>query len=150
VKAACVYNFAKFVDWPAETLPADGTFVIGVLGTDPLTRAIEESLGGKTVLDRRIVVRAVRDAADAARCQILFVASSEESALPRLVAELEGTPTLTISDGERLAERGVMIAFVTRARKVRFEINLDSAERSRLKLSSQLLKLATQVVSRPS
>ena len=143
VKAAFLYNFAKFVDWPSESLPADGTFTVCVLGPDPFGRVLDETLEGKTVLGRRIVIRRTFRAEEAVRSQIVFIGSEAE--IPHAATALAGQPTLTVGDGEGLAERGVMIAFRTRQRKVRFEINLERAEAARLKLSSQLLKLALLV-----
>lgn len=144
VKAAFLYNFAKFVEWPEASLPTDGTFVLGVLGSDPFGRALEE-LDGRTVLGRRIVVRRYEREEDAAACQILFISSSEEERLPAILAALLRKPVLTVSDGDGWAERGVIINFKTRQSKIRFEINLERAEMSRLRMSSQLLKLASLV-----
>jgi len=143
VKAAFLFNFAKYVEWPAEALPADGTFTICVLGPDPFGRALEETLEGKSVLGRRIVIRRTTRLEDVERAQIVYVGAEQE--LSRVAAALAGTPVLVVADGEGLAERGAIIAFRTRQRRVRFEINLEKAEASRLKLSSQLLKLARLV-----
>jgi len=146
VKAAFLFNFAKFVEWPADALPADGTFVIGVAGADPFQRALRD-LEGASVAGRRLVVRRWTRLEEAPACQILFISASEEERLPAILQRIGGRPILTVGDADGFAARGVMINFRTREQKIRFEINLASAEAAGLKLSSQLLKLATLVTA---
>jgi uncharacterized protein DUF4154 len=144
VKAAFLFNFAKFVEWPEAALPADGTFVIAVLGADPFGHALDD-LEGRVVLGRRIVVKRWRDLGELAACQLLFVSASEDERLGDVLRAVASRPVLTVSDGDGFAERGVMINFRTRDRRIRFEINLERAETAGLKMSSQLLKLAALV-----
>ena len=147
VKAAFLFNFAKFVEWPEASLPADGTFVIGLIGADPFRRSLDE-LDGKQAIGRRIVVRRGARLEEVWPCQILFISASEEERLATLLQAMTGRPVLTVGDTDGWAERGVLVNFKTRERRVRFEINLERAELAGLKLSSQLLKLATLVGAR--
>jgi len=150
VKAAFLYNFAKFVEWPAESLPQDTDAVtIGVIGEDPFGAILEDTLDGKTCChDRRLVARRFRRVEDAASAQILFIGASEESHLPEILSALDGANVLTVSDIDRFADRGGVIGFRREGNKLRFEINTDAAAHAGLTISSQLLKLATRVINR--
>jgi hypothetical protein len=145
LKAAFLYNFAKFVEWPEETFAADDPIVVCVVGEDPFGGALERSLAGKTVRDRAIVLRRVATAADVRHCHIAFV-NVDAHDLPAMLRSLDDQPVLTVGDAEGFAERGGMIGFVTEDQKLRFEVNLDAAERVKLRVSSQMLKLATRVL----
>jgi len=142
VKAAFLYHFARYVEWPPDGLPADEAFVITILGDDPFGPALDTILKGKRIHDRRLVVRRVTHAEQVGRTQILFIGESLSEDLPRILRRLESTPTLTVGEGPLFAKTGGMIRFNKERDRVGFEINLASAERARLRISSQLLKLA--------
>jgi hypothetical protein len=146
VKAAYLYPFATFVAWPprGERDP----FVITILGDDPFGVVIDETLAGKSVDGRRVVVRRIVNPQDLGACQILFISDSERTHLVDILRRLEGVPTLTVGEMERFAERGGAIRFHTEASRVRLEINVAVAARARLKISSELLKLAKIVGER--
>ena len=146
MKAAFIYNFSKFVHWPAAT--ADKTLAICVLGKDPFGPALEEALLGKRVDGRELVARRLASAENAAGCNVLFVSSSEEAGVERILNALHGAPVLTIGDMDQFAERGGMINLTTQGGRIRFEINLAAIERTGLRVSSQLLKLARIVSER--
>ena len=140
VKAAFLYNFAKFVNWPG----ADGgqsAFVLCILGDDPFGAGIN-AIAGKQVGGRTLQVRRLGSADGAAACQVLFIASSESGGLSRVLGAIRGRPVLTVGDTPGFAERGVVINLYVEQSKVRFEINVDAAKRAGLNISSQLLKLA--------
>lgn len=146
VKAAYLYNFARFVEWPAAALPpADKAFVVAVLGDDPFDGALESALAGKQILQRPLIVRHVDRPEDASGAQIVFISASEAPQLERALALLSGRSVLTVGESEGFARQGGMIGFRVEARKVRFDINPQEAARARLKISSQLLRLATVV-----
>ena len=147
VKAAFLYNFAKFVKWP-EDGRLGATFVFGVLGEDPFGPVLDQTLAGKTVLGRKAEVRRIDTAEAASKVQILFVGSSERPHLAEILKALEGTSVLTVGEMDHFTDRGGMIAFKLRNELVRFEINLDQVQRARLKMSSQLLRLAERVISK--
>lgn len=142
VKAAFLYNFAKFVDWPEEALSNDAAFVIGILGEDPFGRALDEAVAGKTVRDMPILVKRISRIEEAAGAHILFIANSEAGNASRFVKQLSRAPVLTVSDSDHFAERGGMVQLEMEQNRVRFAINVAAVERAGLKPSSQLLKLA--------
>jgi len=144
IKAAFLYNFVKFVEWPNEVLPETSDITVCVLGGEPSVEPLE-SIHGKTVRGRRLSVRRIRALKDVESCHVLFISSSEESRLPQVMQNLHGSSVLTVGEMERFIASGGIINFVVERNKVRFEINPTSAERARLKLSSQLLSLARVV-----
>lgn len=142
VKAAFLYNFAKFVEWPADALSNDPSFVIGIVGQDPFGNFIDEAVAGKTVQDKPIVVKRFSKIEDTVGAHILFISNSEAGHVSRMVKQLGRIPVLTVSDIDRFAERGGMVQLETEQNRVRFAINVAAVERAGLKPSSQLLKLA--------
>jgi hypothetical protein len=140
VKAAFLYNFAKFVEWPPNTRSAPGPFVIAVLGPDPFGPTLDQVLAGKAVAGRPVEVRRCAEAAEARGAHIVYVAPREGG--PAVLRAVSGEGVLTVGDGEAFARAGGIIGFRLQDRKVRFDINARQAERAGLKLSSQLLKLA--------
>lgn len=142
VKAAFLYNFAKFVEWPEEAMAGGQSFVIGVMGRNPFGSDIDEAVAGKTVRDKPIVVRRFSKIEDAIGSHVLFISDSEAEDVVRIVRQLSRAPILTVSDLPRFAERGGMIQLLLEQNRVRFAINPAAIERAGLKPSSQLLKLA--------
>jgi len=145
VKAAYLYNFAKFVEWPPEVMSLDSSFNICVLGHNPFDATLSTTTVGESVKGKKVAVKTISRAQDGASCQILFISSSEEVRLKEILAVLDNTSVLTVSDMPYFTRRGGMIQFVTEANRIRFEVNLTSAERTGLILSSQLLKVAIGV-----
>jgi hypothetical protein len=143
VKAAFVYNFAKFVEWPAETLtPSVAPFRICVLGQDRFGGVLVSTVNGKTLSGRPFVVSDISDVSQAGDCQILFVGSSENKRLRSILAEVRTLGTLTVGETEGFAAMGGIINFKIEDGRVRFEINVAAAERAKLRISSNLLNLA--------
>jgi len=140
VKAAFIYNFLKFVEWP-DKASADTTVNLCVLGNDPFGSAID-SVQGQIVNNKRIVIKRHNDTHALGKCQVLFISRSEKEQLSQILATLTGMNILTVSDTRGFAEQGVIINFYLEENKVRFEVNLDAINRSRLKISSRLLSLA--------
>lgn len=151
IKAAFLYNFAKFVEWPEDAFAAsDGALVVGVLGDDPFGSLLERSLAGKTVHDHPLVIRRFARIADVQRqqCHLMFAALADARELQSAVRALGGRPVLIVGDSEGFIERGGMIGFVMDDQKLRFEVNLDAVEAANLRVSSQLLKLAARILKR--
>ena len=145
IKAAFIYNFAKFVDWPAQALPeSKRSIVIGVLGANPFGSSLA-SINGKTVKGRTLVVKRVGSLQEARTCQILFISSSEQGRLQAVLKDLGNSSILTIGEMKGFARSGGIINFTKAGSRIRFEINTSAAERARLTISSQLLKLAKVV-----
>lgn len=142
VKAAFLYNIMKFVEWPADS-PASQTAVLNlcILGDDPFGPIID-GLAGRAVKNKAIVVRRIHTIAQLRDCQVLFISSSERAHLKNVLEAAKTGHILTVADTADFVGRGVVVNFSLRDRKVRFAINARAAERSGLKISSQLLKLA--------
>ncbi|HXB57064.1 MAG TPA: YfiR family protein [Vicinamibacteria bacterium] len=147
VKAAFLYNFAKFVHWPDERTLGPA-FTVAVLGEDPFGGILESTFAGKTILDRNVEVRRISAPEAAGKFQILFIGSSERPRLAEILKALEGTSVLTVGEMDGFSDRGGMITFKLKNDLVRFDINLDQVERAHLKMSSQLIRLALRVISK--
>jgi len=146
VKAAFLYNFTKFVEWPSQHFTnEDRPLVIGVLGRNPFGGQLEQITRGRRVNGREITIAFIDTAAAAAAADLVFVCAGEESRFEAMSTALRQAQVLTIGESPRFADVGGMITFLREADKVRFAVNLDAAERAGLKISAQLLKLATDV-----
>lgn len=149
IKAAFVYNFAKFVEWPGDTASSGGpALIIGVLGDDPFGQTLSDTVRGKTVNGRGLVVKRFPSLRELEPCQVLFLGSSVADHIPEILSRIQGTAVLTVGEGEQFALAGGMVGFMTEDNKVRFAINAQSAERAGLKISSKLLALARIVHGR--
>ncbi len=138
VKAAFLYKFISFVDWPEDDL----IITIGVLGDDPFGAVLNRLTADKTVNGKKIVVKRFKKVAELEFCHILFISSSEGEHLGEIMKALEHSGTLTVGDMKKFAQSGGIIEFTMEKNKIRFEINIGSARRAGLKISSKLLKLA--------
>ena len=148
VKAAFLYNFANFVEWPDGALgPPGSPFRVCVVGTDPFGGALDDAFRDQTVQGRRVQIARGATLAALGRCHILFLPQSEQPHWPELLKALGGAPTLTVADGPPLVRQGGMVNFVVEAKRVRFEINRGAAEHAGLRISSKLLALARIVES---
>lgn len=146
VKAAFLYNFAKFVVWPDDQLGEDrGPVTICIVGQDPFGNALEP-FQKKTVKGRALSFERVEGLDEIAQCHVLFISSSEKEKLPFILQRIKNRNILSVSDMEGFAEAGGMINLVNRESKVRFQINVDAVGREGLEMSSKLLHLA-EIVS---
>ena len=147
VKAAFLFNFARFVEWPADAFPsADSALQICVLGQDPFGRDFEQVIVDKTVNGHRIEVAHPDGLPQAKACQILFVASSDKQQIRQILEGLKGASVLTVGGTDGFAKMGGVINFVLDDNRVRFEINLKAAELAHLKVSARLLTVAKLVL----
>jgi hypothetical protein len=146
VKAAYLFNFGKFVKWPAA-IPAekDNSFTFCVLGQDPFGPALDSILAGEDLSGKPVAIRRIAKPQDSGPCRVLFISSTEESHLKEILTVIDDSGVLTVSDIPGFSRRGGMIQFVVEGNKVRVEINLTSAENAKLTLSSELLKVAAAV-----
>jgi hypothetical protein len=149
VKAVFLFHFAQFVEWPEGPMRDPGApFVISILGPDPFGEFLNEAVAGEQVSGRAIIIKRYARLADLEPSHILFV---HESLLPQLgdiLSEAQRSHTLTVGDAPDFAARGGMVRFQTVAGKVRFLINLESAQAAQLTISSKLLRRATIVKGR--
>jgi hypothetical protein len=142
IKAAFLYNFTKFVEWPADRFEsAEQPIVIGVLGRNQFGDELEKIVQGRKVGGRTLTILHCEKVAEAARTHVVFV-SADDEALLKALAAARFPGVLIVSDADT---RGAMIEFTTVGDKVRFEIDVIAAERAGLKVSAQLQKLATNV-----
>jgi hypothetical protein len=143
MKAAFLYNFAKFVEWPASAFPtSESDFVIGIFGENPFGGDLASSIKGKAVNGHPLVVRQFRTVAEVKDCHILFVGQSERKRLAELLKAVDRRPVLTVSELDRFMQRGLMVNFFMEGNKVRFDINDEVARKAKLRISSKLLNLA--------
>lgn len=150
LKAAFLYNFTKFVEWPPGRFADDASpIVIGVVGPNPFGDELEKVVRDRKVNGRSIVVVQLESAADARPVHAVFVAAGEESRIEKQLCSITRAGVLTVGESERFAVLDGCVTFTMVKDKVRFEINMTSAEEGGLKISAQLQKLATVVRRRP-
>ena len=141
VKAAFLYNFINFVEWPPQSLfQSSPTITLCIVGDDPIRDALNE-LKNDTVRGKKLTIK-YRSADDIRGCNILFVPASEKHNAAKIVRSVGKSDVLTVSDTEETAQQGIIINFFIEQKKVRFTINIDAARLAGLKISAKLLKLA--------
>ena len=142
LKAAFVYNFAKFIEWPAGAFaqPRD-PLLLCTIGTEPFGAALA-SIDGKIVRDRPLEIKRLGGSDDPNACHMVFLTMSDKGRMTQVLQSLQRLPVLTISDTEGFLQVGGMINFFMAQNKIQFEINNETAQRVGLTISSQLLKLA--------
>lgn len=146
IKAAFLYNFAKFVEWPPDPRTnARDPILLCIAGYDPFGEILDQTILGKTANGHPFAIQRFRREEDARGCQILFTSSSDQRYIRSLLAILKGSSVLTVGETEGFPRLGGIINFTLEENKVRFEINVDAAERERLKISSKLLRVAKVV-----
>lgn len=149
VKAAFLFNFAKFVEWPADVLKGpEDPISICVLGQNPFGGALEDVVHNKTVANRSFAIRQVLNGQQASKCQIVFVTASERKRFRSLLEELKGRSILTVGEADDFVANGGIINFKLKDARVRIEIDASAAERAKLHISSKLLSLAEITRSR--
>lgn len=164
VKAGFLYNFIKFVDWPKEKVAESNEPVtIGIVGKDPFGNAFapvkdKEDKGRKVLIKRFKPIEELkksgekdkslleREIESLRKCHLLFICSSEEKSINEIINSVKDHSVLTIGDMQGFLESGGIINFIMEEKKVRFEINMTAAKRAKLKIRSQLLRLAKRVV----
>jgi len=158
VKAAFMYNFLKFVDWPeGKTAKGGNQIIIGIIGEDPFGSAADV-LKDKKVEDRDVVIKRFegfqqlkekgkKDELEALKtCHLLFICPSEKKITSEIIDFVKNDGVLTVGDTSGFIETGGAISFFLEENKIRFNINLESVEKSGLKIRSQLLRLAKKVI----
>ena len=143
IKAAFLYNFVKFVEWPAQAYagPSSPT-VIGVLGENVFGEDLEKTLRSKVINHHPLEFKVFDSVMDVTNCHVLFISPSERRRFPEILGALRTKSVLTVSDSERFLQDGGMINFIIVDRRVRFQINNEPATKAGLIISSDLLNLA--------
>lgn len=150
VKAAFLYHFAQFVEWPATAFrDANGPFVYCTVGVDPFRGALDSALKGKAVAGRGFEVRHLKQTQEAHGCHLVFMGEDLKREVGQAAAALRGSPVLLVGESEGFVDDGGMVGFLLEDNKVRFEVNLEATERAGLKLSAKLLALAKTVKGGP-
>jgi hypothetical protein len=145
IKAAAVFQLARFTEWPTSSLgPADTPIVLGVLGDDPFGPLLEQLVLGRKVGGRPVVIRRLQRPAESAGCHLLFVAASEKPHMSRILEAVSGTGVLTIGETDQFAEHGGVIGLVM-GKSINLVVNTDAASRAHLKISSRVLTMARLV-----
>jgi hypothetical protein len=145
VKTAYLYNFVKYVDWPAAAFSRENTpLTICIVGKSPMNEVIE-SLSGKTVKNRKLVIRQFSRIEDLSECHMLFVNTTVKTPLSQIIASASARSILTVSDSKGFAAAGGIIEFIPVGGKIKFEINNRAALLVNLQISSHLLRLATTI-----
>jgi hypothetical protein len=143
VKAAMIYNFAQFVEWPATAFEQpDSPLVISVVGANPFGQVLEELVAGKTVGGRKIKVRFDPTVEGIGPCHVLFVPASQDADRVRIIQGVAAKPLLTVGETDAFLHAGGIIRFYAEDNKVRFEINPEAAQHAKITISAKLLKLA--------
>jgi len=142
VKAAYLFNFAQFVQWPPQAFSSPSApFVIGILGSDPFGGRLDRIVRGEVVRGHRLAVRHYGGTGDLRSCQILFIPKTESGRVGEALAAVRGSAVLTVGDTDHFVSQGGMIGFTMAGKSVRFQINSGAAQREGLTISSRLLKI---------
>jgi len=150
LKTAFLFHFAQFVEWPeAAFKDASSPLIYCTIGDDPFHGALDASLNGKTIGARAFRVLHFKRLQQIQGCQVLFIGAEEKKLLPSILAGVKENFVLTVGESEHFAQDGGTIGFCLEGNKIRFEINLEAAEKAKLKISSKLLALAKTVIGSP-
>jgi hypothetical protein len=142
IKAAFLYNFAQFVEWPAQAFSRpDAPFTFCLAG-DPFKGALEKTIHGETLNGRPLTARRVGPGEDIQGCHVIYIGTSEARRSAEIIAAATKAPILTVGETDDVINAGGIIRFIESGHRIRFAINPDAAERASLKVSSRLLRLA--------
>jgi YfiR/HmsC-like len=146
LEAAYIYDFAKFVEWPARQAAGSDSLLICIYGKDQVGDALERNVAGKIIRGKSIVVRSINTAEQAHACQVLYVGPEAGNHMMALLSNLREAPVLTVGDTPAFIGAGGTIGFAMESSQLHFVINVREARRAGLKISSRLLDLATEVI----
>jgi len=146
VKAAFLLNFPKYVEWSQEALTnTNSPIVLGCLGESKISEALRKAIQNRPASGRAVVVKVINSETESAGCHILFIGDAERRRLSAILEILKGTNLLTVGESDDFLDKGGVINFALRDRKVRVQVNLDAARQANLKISSKLLSVADVV-----
>ena len=147
VKAAYLYQFGGFVEWPPKTFAGpDGAFTIGLVGADAMAQELEQIVATRQIQGRQGAVRRLRAGEPLQGLQVLFVGAGETARLPGMLSAARDAPLLVVTESDEALAHGSMINFVAVDNRVRFDVALPQAQRRHLRISSRLLGVARRVV----
>jgi hypothetical protein len=143
LKAAFLYNFAKFTEWPADALAPAQRLSLCVVGDNLVADAVEQVIKGRLVEGHELTVQILKPDGPLRSCHLLYIGGLDAKGARQLLGTLGSAPVLTVSDGDKFAESGGVAQLILENNRMRFAINVVAAQRVRLQLSSKLLSLAT-------
>ena len=147
VKAAFIFHFAQMVEWPPDISGPDGSpLVMCTIGDDSYSAALDWVIDGKQIGSHPIQTRHLHDKVPIRGCHLLVISGKDNKRAATILAEVADEPVLTIGDSENFVASGGIIGLSLQDNKVRFDINLNAAQRASLKISSRLLLLAKRVI----
>lgn len=150
LKAALLYNFARFTEWPEDAFGSDADpFLIAVVGDDPFGHLLDDAVHGRSINGRPIVLARWRTPEEVKPCHILFIAIADPDELRRVAATQSGRPVLTMSDKPLFANEGGIVGLDLEADRVHMTINMGSLRRSGVQVSSKLLALSRLIENNP-
>lgn len=150
VKAAFLFHFAQFVEWPPDAFKDASTpFTYCTIGDDPFHGALDQSLSGKSIGGRALRVQHLKQTQEIEGCQVLFLGAGEMKRPGTVIADVSRNGVLLVGESEHFAQEGGVIGFCLEQNKVRFEINVEAAGKAKLKISAKLLALAKTVIGHP-
>ena len=150
VKAGFIYNFLKFVEWPADRFQdTNSPLIIGVAGKGSISTALENAVKNRKIDGHEVIVKSVDTPEGAKATHLLFVPAAEDSRVDLLLSAMSGAGVLTVGESERFSRSGGIIKFMLEGDKLRFEINMEGANQAGLKISAQLQRLAKAVRRKP-
>jgi hypothetical protein len=139
-KAAFLYSFLKFVQWPS----ADGPLTVAVLGDDPFDWRLDDVMRGRSANGREIVVKRIRASDDVSEYQVVFVSASEAPNVADILKRARGAPVLTVGEMSTFVEDGGMVRLFVDGERIRFQVGAHAVQQARLRVSAQLLSLAAR------
>ena len=147
VKAAYLYNFAKFVEWPAHAFAGSNAPIrLCVFNQDPIEADLRKIVEGKSIANHSVAVVAVRTEAEYRACHVLFIRTAQGGQAKQILEGLRGASVLTVSDAEEFVREGGIIQFVLNNDRIQFEVNHKAAGDAQLEVSSRLLRVAKAVI----
>lgn len=150
IKAAFLYNFTQFVEWPAESFEhAKAPLVIGILGEDPFGAFLTETVKGEKINGHSLAVVHFNNAHDIRRCHILFISMQQAEQVKETLTMIKDRHVLTVSDAPNFIVQGGLVRFVKENNKIRLQINQEAAKENDISISSKLLRLA-EIVKSPN
>jgi len=146
IKAAFLYNFTKFIDWPDSAFPdATSPFVVCALADAAFERELRTILEAEHVRGRPVEIRSAGQAADLRSCHMAYFSQAETDRAAKRLVTVSQAPVLTVGEGRRFLERGGLIAFYLEHDRVRFIVRKTAADAAGLQISSKLLRVAREV-----
>jgi len=147
IKAAFLFNFAHYVEWPPDTFKdANSPLTYCIVGDDPFEGVLDQSLNAKSVGTRPLRVQHLKPPENFQGCQIVFIGANEKKRVTAILETLKQAPILVVGESSHFVQQGGTVGFLSEENTVRFEVNLDVAQRARLNISATLLSVAKTVI----